>query len=134
MATEIELAALATRTTTTITEAKVQDREGDTLATGTPVDLVDNRALSLELVASGDDAYPYAILEAEIETSEDGLAWRDLAKFDRFKGEGGAVVRQRISCIADRYVRASWRIAKGYHPTKGAVRFSIVGRGVGSAT
>lgn len=134
MAQDIELAELATRTTTTITEDKVQPREGDTVAVGDAVDVGDDRALSLELVAIVDAAYAYAIVEAWVETSEDGVAWREIARFKRASVDGAASHRERISCTTDRYVRAAWRVAKGYLPDKGGVRFGISGRAAGSDT
>lgn len=127
----IELMADGTRTTTTKTEDKVQPREVDTIAYGDAVDVDTTRACSVELVASADTAYQYAILEAAIETSEDGVTgWREVARFDRFKAESGASMRQRVSFVADRYVRAAYRIAKGYSPDKGGVKFSIAGTAV----
>ncbi len=127
----IELMADGVRTTTTKIEDKVQPREVDTYGYSDAVDVDATRACSVELVASSADGYQYAILEAAIETSEDGATgWREVARFDRFKAEPGATVRQRVSFVADRYVRAAYRIAKGYSPDAGGVKFSIAGTAV----
>ena len=139
MAADIELFALATRTTTTYTETRgnvsLQPREVEADVVGSAVDLADNRALNLALAWDnlGSDG-ANGIADVEVETSHDGVSWRDLAKFSA-RPVGDSTGSERISCVADRYVRGRARIAfRSGNQAPGKVRFSVSGRAVGSAT
>lgn len=140
MAADITLKAAGTKTTTTTSETvgnvTTQPREVDTEGVETSVDLVDNLAVSAELVASHDTAYREAVLEVSLESSSNNLdGWREVARFDRFQASNTTMsTRQRISFISDRYLRCRWRLGKGASPDKGGVSFSVLGRAVGSAT
>ena len=135
MAADITLFASAARTTTTKTdEATPRELAADVV--GDAVDLVDNRALSLLLSANTPtDGIDNAIADVSVESSEDGVAgWREIARFTA-RPVAGVVVSERISCVADRYVRARARIAPRTNDrAKGSITFSVTGRAVGSAT
>lgn len=137
MATAITLKSSSTVTTTTKTENKVQPREIDTEDAGASVDLGDDRLLSLSLDAVRDAAYldDGVVLEVSVETSEDGsTGWREVARFDRVKLGPGVTRHQRITCTADRYARARWRVAKGCSLEKGGATFGVTGTASGSVS
>jgi hypothetical protein len=157
MATDATLHALGIEITTTPTKTHPDGvhtligGETETLGVGTATDLADNRTGSAELIASsavGDkttprppgagDGWPgldYAVLEVWLETSEDngaagGAGWRECARFARVQSD---FARERVSFVADRYLRAAWRVAPRNNQRAG-IKFSVTARCVGSAT
>lgn len=138
MGIDIALAALATRTTTTIEETHVQPREGDTDAAGAGVDLGDNRAVSLELLAVPTEStmlrLPTLTVTVESGPSANG-PWSECARFDVVQYAQGRTVNQRIGFVSPaQFVRARWTIAANGTSEKREARFSVLGHAVGSAT
>lgn len=132
MGTEITLAALATRTTTTRTETHVQPYEVDTHEAGAAVDLDEERAVSLRLSwqATQSSAQRCATLETVIESGDAAEGpWTPVSEqFDRvdYGGAGGGL--QSIGFVSPgQFLRARWIVRANGAPTKLEARFVIAG-------
>jgi hypothetical protein len=137
MAADISVAANAIRTTTTATKTVgnvvSQPFEADTEQAEAPVDLGDQRAVSLRLAWQGtqDQALTCATLYITLEASDDSAngPWTPCAEqFQRVHYGRTPLGSQVIGLVAPaRYLRARWQIpAAG--PRKLEAQFSITGR------
>lgn len=146
MATDRTLVSLATRTTTTVSQPKVQPFESDSEGVEASIDLLDERALSLALswenVNDGRARRPS--LAVVLESSNDNLVWSPMG--DRLERgntqtlERGGVFGMvnldaepsgsRLAAVVSpgRYIRARWRITSRGEPEKGSCRFTVTAR------
>ena len=135
MATAIELAALATRSTTTAGGGAVQPYEVETIAQGAAVDLdataADERVVNLALTRERVDNGLHApILEVAIEASAESVGpWTEVARFTRCQPGDYQGVEEIGFVSPSRYIRATWRIGqRDAGVGKSSVRFGVAGK------